>query len=119
MKRIYVITLLIFVVQVSIFSCKKKETIVTEDDKIELVFTSLEANKTTLVSDEEATITANVTGKDIVYNWETTGGTLIGSGSSIKFVGSACCSRENKISCTVNDAYGASQTKSLTIIVEE
>lgn len=60
-------------------------------------------------------VSAHAAGDDLTYTWTIDVGTLLGSGNVVTF--SACCQGIHNITCTVEDKYGNSGTKSIVIKV--
>ena len=95
-------------------SCKKENTIITT----ELKFISLTASEKNIYVGGSTTITAEVEGEGLVYSWSATAGDIIGSGKSVIYAASACCSGSNKITCSVTDAASNSAVNLITINVQ-
>jgi hypothetical protein len=79
---------------------------------------SLTANPTSINTGKTSTITCTATdpdGDDLTYNWETTGGTITGSGSSVTFTSDTAGTYT--ITCTVSDGKGGITKKSVNITV--
>jgi hypothetical protein len=85
---------------------------------IPLVYTSLTADKTILNVGETATLTATATGKDLLYLWEASAGSLVGSGQTVTYTPTPCIVGDNEITCTVQDDYGKTESKSITITIQ-
>jgi len=106
------------------FSSCKKENVEPQDNNStsvdEFEFTSLDADKTTLDLGEMTTITATVKGENITYQWTTTRGTILGSGSQISY-GTNCqsCTGQNTITCIATDENNNTDTKSIEVTVNE
>lgn len=93
-------------------SCSKKET-TTPDSTSTLKFTSLVAADTLVKVNAFTTITANVTGDGLTYNWSATYGTFKGSGSKVEW--SVCHQSTFKITCKVTDQYNHTESKEVVI----
>lgn len=89
-----------------------------DETTVELVFSSLTADKDILNPGETATITAEASGQDIIYQWTATSGSLIGSGKTVTYTPTPCITGEIAIVCKVEDKYKKSLTKSITITVQ-
>jgi len=83
-----------------------------------LVFSSLQAEKDTIVSGESTKITAIATGYKITFNWSASAGDILRSGAEVLYVASPCQAGKNKITCTVKDGNGQSDIKEIFIVVE-
>lgn len=115
MKKILSISIYLFFLSAMFLStgCKKEEP-VPEEEIVEFKYDSLYFEGEVLLNETEE-IHAIASGKNLVYNWTIDLGVLLGSGNTVTFT--ACCQGFHNISCTVEDAYGNSATKSVLIKV--
>jgi hypothetical protein len=97
-------------------SCDEDEP--DPQQEIPLVYTSLTADKTVLNVGETATLTATATGKDLLYLWEASAGSLVGSGQTVTYTPTPCIVGDNEITCTVQDDYGKTELKTITITIQ-
>lgn len=104
----------ILFISLALASCKKENTTVST----ELKFISLTASEKNIPIGGSTTITAEVEGEGIVYSWSATAGDIIGSGKSVTYAASACCSGSNKITCSVADAASKTAVNLITINVQ-
>mgnify|MGYP003828580107 FL=1 len=79
-------------------------------------FESLTAEKDTISRGESTTITAKVAGNKISYIWTASKGPVIGEGSQVIYLSSACCHGNVTITCEAR-AKNGSESKSLIITV--
>ena len=100
----------------TVVSCQKSETSQPENAS-ELKFVSLVASDTAMLVNGINQITANVTGEGLTYKWTASYGTIIGSGSSVKWT--VCHADTFIITCEVTDKYDHKASKELNIRVTE
>ncbi|MDD4216872.1 MAG: hypothetical protein PHZ24_06010 [Bacteroidales bacterium] len=98
------------------FSCDKPDD-PPSDEQIDLVFTSLTADKDSVDGGNTVVLTAQASGKDITYSWTVSLGSFLGSGSKVTYVPSSCTFGDITIGCAVKDTYGKTKTKNITIYV--
>jgi len=99
------------------YSCDRNDDdIQISPDSYITYFESLTAEKDTISRGESTTITAKVAGKKITYIWTASEGPVIGEGSQVIYLSSACCYGNVKITCEAR-AKNGSESKSLIITV--
>lgn len=103
------------ILMIAFAGCKKKEE-APKPVSNPIVYTSLNAEKSTLVNGGNTKITATATGEELTYIWAVDMGTIVGSGHQVVY--NACCTGEYIITCEVKDAGNNAQKKSVTITVE-
>lgn len=99
-------------------SCKKSNPEPEPDPNetpVEFLYDSLIVSASQVYLNDVVDINAYASGKDLTYTWTIDVGALLGSGSTVTF--SACCQGIHNITCTIEDAYGNSESKSVTIKV--
>lgn len=91
-----------------------------DDDPAPLVFESLVAEKDTVEWGGATEITTEASGKDLTYSWSVPYGSIEGSGAQVIYHSSDPCVGDMyvTITCTVEDAYGETITKTIDIYVE-
>jgi hypothetical protein len=98
------------------FSCKKKDS---PADPTPFSYSSLAASDSVVVVNAALHIVATANGDDLQYSWKSTDmdennyGTIIGSGNDVQW--SVCHTSRFKVSCTVADKYGNSDSKTVYI----
>ena len=97
-------------------SCEKNND--HGDPSQPLIFSSLNAEKDTILPGETTRIIAVASGYKIVYNWTASAGDILGSGAEVIYAASPCQAGRNKITCTVKDGNEQSETKEIFIVVE-
>jgi hypothetical protein len=107
----------LFLLALLLGSCIKDINEGLEDPDEPLVFSSLAAEKDTIVTGESTKITAIATGYKITFHWSATAGDILGMGNQIVYAASPCQAGTNKISCTVRDGNNDSQSKEIFIVV--
>lgn len=118
MKSIKTLFLFALVTLISFSACKKEEKTQPTVTSTPLQFNSLSAQSNTIAIGATTKVTASATGEGLIYTWSASAGDIIGNGSEITYGAPTCCSGQNSITCTVKDAGGNSQVKSLTINVQ-
>ena len=103
--------ILICIVILFTTACKKEEVVPVSG--VALEYKSLKAEQDTLVTGNKTKIIAVVTGSNITYKWSGPVGIISGSGSEVFFF--ACCPGNHPITCTVSDATGKSESKTVNI----
>ena len=109
--------------------CKKDDSGTSGAPTQPLVFISLVAASDTLTLDPNGVIqattqiVATTTGDNLTYNWslETqTGsvGDILGSGATVTYGASFCCTGNNTIICTITNGL-TTESKSVLIVVKE
>ncbi len=83
-----------------------------------ITYTTLVASEDTILIGGTTQITSTATGDGLSYNWSTTNGDIIGSGSQITYGASGCCGGSNMVTCSVKDANNNEESKSITILVQ-
>ena len=81
-------------------------------------YKSLSAEDDTIAVGTITTITAVAVGDGLTYNWSASAGNIMGSGSQVSYGAAACCIGNNIINCSVKNANGQQETKSITILVQ-
>ncbi len=110
----YFILILIFM---AAFAACDKDDDIDNGEKEPLVYESLEAEDEEIEIGETTKVTATASGTDLTYNWSTTGGSIVGSGSTITYASDPCEPGEHTITCEVVDAFDNSESKSVIINV--
>jgi hypothetical protein len=88
------------------------------DPSRQLIFSSLQAEKDTILSGEATKISAVASGYKIEFFWSATSGDILGSGAQVLYAASPCHAGKNKIECTVKDGNDQSETKEIYVVVE-
>jgi hypothetical protein len=117
MKNISII-IMAAAMMVAVAACKKDKQ--PPANPTPLTFSSLTAQRDTLIAGEPTTVTATATGDGLTYTWTlepNSAGDLIGSGMQITYLSGSHCVGQNTIRCTVKDTNGNSQSKTVTITV--
>jgi hypothetical protein len=83
-----------------------------------LIFSSLDAERDTILPGETTKITAVASGYRITYNWSASAGDILNSGAEVIYAASPCQAGRNSITCTVKDGNEQSETKEIFIVVE-
>jgi hypothetical protein len=83
-----------------------------------LVYTSLVAEKSTLIPGENTKIKATATGSNLSYNWSASRGDILGSGHEVIYAPSPCHVGTNQITCKITNGK-QSESKTITIQVLE
>jgi hypothetical protein len=83
-----------------------------------LIFSSLNAERDTILPGETTKITAVASGYRITYNWSASAGDILNSGAEVIYAASPCQAGKNRITCTVKDGNEQSETKEIFIVVE-
>jgi hypothetical protein len=116
MKRFTLILLTVLVV--GIFSCKKKDDPSPQVTQTPLSFASLVATDTVIVVNGATKLTANTTGDGLTYTWSCAGGynnfTAV-PGTTNSVIWTICHADRFLITCEAKDQYGLTQTKTITI----
>jgi hypothetical protein len=97
-------------------SCEKNND--PGDPSQPLIFSSLFAEKDTIIPGETTKIIAVASGYKIVYYWSASAGDILGSGAEVIYAASPCQAGQNMITCTVKDGNEQSETKEIYIVVE-
>lgn len=118
MKSIKTLHLLAMITFVAITACKKEEKTGQTASSTPLQYNSLSAQSTTIAIGATTKVTASATGEGLTYTWSVSAGDIIGNGAEITYGAPTCCAGQNTITCTVKDAGGNSQAKSLIINVQ-
>lgn len=99
---------ILLVLLIFIIACKKEKTDPPAGDikiiSLSTTFNPVKAWDTTLISVE-------ATGSNVNYGWEANHGSIVGSGSQVKYAAGECCVGLNTITCRVfNDTGEVSDT---------
>lgn len=111
------VSILIFGLSLQVMNSCDKEN--PEEEKVELVFSSLSVDNDSIYVGETVTFTAKATGKNISYYWTSSAGSLLGGGSQVTLTPSPCLSGDIIVTCDVIDAYKVKKTKTATITILE
>jgi len=116
MKRLSVHLLSLFSLMfvLNLFSCKDPGE---EPENIPLVFSSIEAGRDTIFTEDTTRLRATATGNKLSYHWYVEKGDLLGSGAEIIFLATPCTVGNNTVFCTVQDGYQKEITKQVVITV--
>lgn len=87
------------------------------DTIVSLNFIGLIALDDTISPGTSTDITASVEGTGLTYQWESSGGDLLGTGNIISFTATPCMYGEYSVTCTVSDYSNSSSSKSTKIYV--
>jgi hypothetical protein len=112
MKKIILFSLILVTV---FFSCKKKDT--NSGAKL-FTFNGITADHDTILKGNVTNIKANVSGP-VTYSWAASAGDIFGSGATITFGASTCCTGKHTITCTAIDANNNKDSKAITIQVNQ
>ena len=99
-----------------IISCDKEDD--PGDPSELLIFSSLVAEKDTIIPGESTGITATASGYKLTFSWSATAGDILGSGAQVIYAASPCHAGRNQITCVVRDGNDKSATKEIDIVVE-
>ena len=110
MKKLVFLSVILIIV---VAGCKK-DNAPAGNSNIPLNFVSLQAESDTVIVDAYVNITANATGENLSFIWSAPQGTILGSGKTIKFT--ICHATQTQVECTVKDAAGHQDKKSVNII---
>ncbi|OGU38704.1 MAG: hypothetical protein A2X61_09345 [Ignavibacteria bacterium GWB2_35_12] len=94
----------------TLVSCKKEENVLNPKT---FTFVSLTATKSEIAINEVTDITATATGENLTYGWSCSEGAIFDDGPDVKF--SICHSTRVRVTCTVSDASGNSESKDIYI----
>ncbi|MBN2213633.1 MAG: hypothetical protein JW723_05260 [Bacteroidales bacterium] len=98
-------------------SCEKNNN--NGDPSQPLIFSSLDAEKDTILFGETTRITAVASGYKITFNWTASAGDILGpGGAEVIYAAGPCHAGRNKITCTVKDGNDKSEAKEIYIVVE-
>lgn len=114
MKKNQHLVLLLAIIGCLLSSCGKEDEPDHYPD-IPITFTSLEAARSTIFTEDTTKLTATASGYDLTYHWYVEKGDLLGSGNQITFVATPCTVGVNDITCTVID--GNDKQKTLHVYV--
>ncbi len=109
---------LILIMAFTLFIECEKEPENNGDPSQEFVYESLEAELDVISAGATTSIKATASGYDLSYHWAATAGDILGSGPTVTYAASPCHVGENKVSCTLSDGNGQSETKTVTIVVQ-
>lgn len=109
---------IISVLLLLLVSCARDEDGGNEDPDEPFIFSSLEAEKDTIIPGETTKIIAISSGYKLTYYWAATAGDILGTGKEVVYAVSICHIGKNKITCTVNDGNNVSKSKELFIVVK-
>lgn len=100
----------IFLVLLTLAGCKKDENVLNPKT---FTFVSLTATKSEISINEVTNIIANATGENLTYGWSCSEGAIFDDGPDVKF--SICHSTKVRVTCTVSDVSGNSESKDIYI----
>ena len=109
-KYFYILVLLLVI---TIVGCKKEEG---PTNPKTFTFVSLTASKTEIAINEVTNIIATTTGENLTYGWSCSEGAIFDDGPNVKF--SICHSTKVRVTCTVSDASGNSESKDIYIQIK-
>jgi len=119
MKKKHIIILSFFVFTASLIFNSCEEPVTPEENKKPLIFTELTSDEETIYPEETVTFNAVASGDEIVYEWESSVGTLLGNGNQVTLTPTPCLTGEITVTCTVRDKYDETSSKNITITVLE
>ena len=105
--------LIIFIIPIITFSCKKTEAPSTA--KI-YTFNTLKSDHDSIAKGNVTNITADVSG-DVTFAWAASAGDIFSSGKTILFGASTCCTGNHTITCTVTDKSKNTESKAVIVKV--
>ncbi|MFO7369399.1 MAG: hypothetical protein R6X09_03925 [Bacteroidales bacterium] len=109
---------LLFLMVAALFAACNEDDGGEGDPNQPFVYQSLVAVHDTICSGETTPVTATASGYKLVYYWSASAGDILGSGAKVTYASSPCHVGTNQITCQVKDGNGASETKTITIVVE-
>ena len=104
---------------VAISSCGKDSEEDIPPCQVDFNFVSLIAETDSVQIKGSTEISAYATGCYLSYFWSTSlqNSYILGNGSKVTYMAPLCIIGPDKISCTVEDGFGNSSTKEITIVV--
>ncbi|MBI5323778.1 MAG: hypothetical protein HZB41_00580 [Ignavibacteriae bacterium] len=104
------IFLLFSLLIITLIGCKKEENVLNPKS---FTFVSLTTTKSEINLNEFTDITATATGDNLTYSWTCSEGAIFDNGPKVQF--SICHATTVRITCTVSDASGYSESKDINI----
>ena len=102
-------------------SCvQPEEASVNPDTDSNPVIVSITADPPEISVGQSSTVTVianHPQGKPLTYRWGATTGDIIGSGASVRFSASFCCTGPNYVTVTVLDNAGGSSTQNVDVFI--
>lgn len=99
-----------------IMSCEREKPNPEGKDQ-PLIFSSIQANRDTIFTEDTTRIWSVATGYQISYHWFVEKGDLLGSGDEVTFVATPCTVGKNTIFCTIKDGNDHEITKQVVVTV--
>ncbi|MCL5990734.1 MAG: hypothetical protein M1419_01350 [Bacteroidetes bacterium] len=104
------ILLFVFIIMLTLVGCKKEENVLNPKT---FTFISLTATKSEIALNEFTDITATATGENLTYSWSCSEGAIFDNGPKVQF--SICHATTVRVTCTVSDQSGNSESKDISI----